>query len=77
MSPWTPCSPNQNNNNSNSSDGAGGKEAAERLFDYIYRGKGPFGTVQSKSTVEQRLTLFEGGRLLMEGKQQMPELPSK
>jgi len=75
MSPWTPCPP-KHNNNSSSSGGGDGREAAERLFDYIYKGKGPFGTVQSKSTVEQQLTLFEGGRLLMEGKQQMPELPN-
>jgi hypothetical protein len=69
MSPWEPATSSYNNGG-----GDGARPAAKRVFDYIYKGTGPFGG-QSRSTVEQQLTLFEDGKLLMEGVQKMPELP--
>ena len=53
------------------------KEGAARHFDYIYKDKGPFGDIRSNSRIDMHSTLFEGGRLLLENVQRMPDLPSE
>jgi hypothetical protein len=71
MTPWGP-----DTSDGNSNGNGGPHPTAYRVFDYIYKKKGRI-HVESKSTLKQRLTLFEGGKLLMEGVQKMPQLPCK